>query len=159
MANILPTSPDAANSEASEVPEVEFALVLQRIINSVSDDPVQLRHSIYELARMKLRKETFGVDAEEMLRLTNALETAIKGVEVFSQRSPALRLDLSKSLDLRDSAVLPSTPPSSPQAVSTWVNVPPTLIEGPAQDSPETDVSTYVSRRKKTPVNSRSETH
>ncbi len=31
--------------------EVEFALILSRMINTVKEDPVQLRLSIYEFAR------------------------------------------------------------------------------------------------------------
>jgi hypothetical protein len=38
-------------------PEVDFALVLSRVIASAEDDPAQLRNIIYELARIKLQEE------------------------------------------------------------------------------------------------------
>ena len=41
-------------------PEVEFALVLSRVIETMKQDPAQLRQNIYELARMKLRRERFS---------------------------------------------------------------------------------------------------
>jgi hypothetical protein len=38
-------------------PEVDFALVLSRVIASAEEDPSQLRNIIYELARIKLQEE------------------------------------------------------------------------------------------------------
>ena len=38
-------------------PEVDFALVLSRVIASAEDDPAQLRNIVYELARIKLQEE------------------------------------------------------------------------------------------------------
>jgi hypothetical protein len=34
-----------------------WGLVLSRVIGSIEDDPAQLRNAVYELARIKLRKE------------------------------------------------------------------------------------------------------
>jgi hypothetical protein len=62
--------------------EVEFALVLNRMIDSVRNDPEHLRATVYELARVKL-KEQFGADAD-IGQLTKSLEVAIHGVERFS---------------------------------------------------------------------------
>lgn len=154
MANIISKSSDAENGQASEVPEVEFALVLQRIISAVSDDPVQLRNNIYELARMKLRKEMFGVDAGEALKLTQALETAIKEVEIFSQRSPALRLDLGKSSGLPDYAALPPTHVPSLRVSRTLVEAP-SLIESPALPRAVAVPPPVEARPENVPVNSR----
>jgi hypothetical protein len=67
--------------------EVEFALVLSRIITSVNDDPEQLRHTIYDLARYKLQEQlklTGSVEQDQ--KSINALEVAIQGVEAFSQK-------------------------------------------------------------------------
>jgi hypothetical protein len=66
--------------------EVEFALVLARMIDSVKHDPVQLREAIYELARHKLEEQFMDADAGEIQRTKNALEVAIRGVEVFFKK-------------------------------------------------------------------------
>jgi hypothetical protein len=73
--------------------EVEFALVLSRMIDSVNNDPEHLRATVYELARVKL-KEQFGSDKfVDMGQLSNSLEIAIRGVEMFVKKNgdnPAL---------------------------------------------------------------------
>jgi hypothetical protein len=67
-------------------PEVEFALVLTRTIDSVRADPEQLRGAIYELARQKLREQFTSENASEIPRLTAALEVAIQGVEAHCRK-------------------------------------------------------------------------
>ena len=62
-------------------PEVDFALVLSRMITSVSTDPEHLRTTVYELARHKLDEQIASEDPEEKDRLADALEVAIQGVE------------------------------------------------------------------------------
>jgi hypothetical protein len=66
--------------------EIEYALILSRMINTVKDDPVQLRLTIYEFARARLKIDTSWIDEAEQKRLSAALETAIQGVEEFSVR-------------------------------------------------------------------------
>lgn len=67
--------------------EVEFALVLSRIISSVTEDQEQLRHTIYDLARYKLKEQLrLAGSAEQPQKSINALEVAIRGVEEFSQK-------------------------------------------------------------------------
>jgi hypothetical protein len=70
---------------ATAHPEVEFALVLARTINSISSDPEQLRGAIYELARQKLQAQLTHENASEAQRLADALEIAIQGVEAHSK--------------------------------------------------------------------------
>jgi len=65
---------------AAAHPEVEFALVLARTIESAKTDPEQLRGAIYELARQKLQQLSHD-DPSEKARLMQALEVAIAGVE------------------------------------------------------------------------------
>ncbi|MCC8969728.1 hypothetical protein H8B01_04510, partial [Bradyrhizobium sp. Cham227] len=65
-------------------PEVEFALVLARTIDSVSADPQQLRSAVYELARQKLQQLAHEDPAEKQ-RLMQALEVAIEGVEAHTK--------------------------------------------------------------------------
>jgi hypothetical protein len=66
-------------------PDVEFAIVLSRVIGSVNDDPAQLRNFIYELARIKLQRELSHrhplTNISETRQLTLALESAIEHVE------------------------------------------------------------------------------
>jgi hypothetical protein len=64
------------------IPEVEFALVINRMIESIKTDPEHLRAAVYELARHKL-KEQFGAQPD-IERLSDALEVAIRGVEAFT---------------------------------------------------------------------------
>jgi hypothetical protein len=66
--------------------EIEYALILQRIITTVKEDPEQLRLTIYEFARARLKIDTSWAEKSERDRLVAALETAIKGVEEFSAR-------------------------------------------------------------------------
>lgn len=66
--------------------EIEYALNLSHMINKVKEDPSQLRLVIYEFARARLLTDTSRADESERRRLSEALETAIQGVEQFSVR-------------------------------------------------------------------------
>jgi hypothetical protein len=66
--------------------EVECALILSQMINKVKEDPSQMRLAIYEFARTRLQIDTSWADEAERKRLSDALETAIDGVEAFSAR-------------------------------------------------------------------------
>lgn len=79
--------------------EVEFALVIARMIDSLKNNPEDMRQAIYELARYKLQEQLPNVNAEENERTQQALETAIRGVEAFTEQhvgtlAPALHLQL-----------------------------------------------------------------
>src|ERR1700758_3214390 len=63
--------------------EVEFALVLSRMIDSVKSDPEHLRATVYELARHKLKEQFGSEEAVDMRQLSKSLEIAIQGVETF----------------------------------------------------------------------------
>ena len=81
---------------ATATPEVDFALVLARVIDDVNQDPAELRRAVYELARIKLQREAWRrdppLDVGEMRRLTKALETAIERVEAFSSQHDETRV-------------------------------------------------------------------
>jgi hypothetical protein len=79
-----PIDQDKAISPKSQ--EVEFALLLSRMINTVKEDPTQMRLAIYEFARARLQTDTTWAESDERERLSAALETAIEGVEHFSAR-------------------------------------------------------------------------
>jgi hypothetical protein len=84
--------------------EVEFALVLSRMIDSVKSDPEHLRATVYELARHKL-KEEFGSDKNtDMRQLSKSLEVAIQGVETFVSKNDRMDAWLVKP------ALAPPTP-------------------------------------------------
>src|SRR4051812_48880305 len=71
--------------------EVEFALVLSRIIASVDSDPEQLRQTIYDLARYKLRDQLEQAgSSEQNHKSIKALEVAIQGVEAFSRQKQVI---------------------------------------------------------------------
>ncbi len=73
-----------ATPEASR--EVEFALMLSRVIDSVSKNPDYLRATIYELARHKLKEEFHSESAADVRQLSKSLEIAIQGVEAFNKK-------------------------------------------------------------------------
>src|SRR5438477_2394837 len=77
---------NSADDQGNSSYEIEFALVLSRMIDAAHGDPAQLRNSIYELARVKLRKEVLRGDVDNEARLVNALDVAIRNVEIFSKR-------------------------------------------------------------------------
>jgi hypothetical protein len=69
--------------------EVDFALVVSRLIEAAKHDPAQLRSSVYELARLKLLEQVSSENRYEQRRMLESLETAIRGVEIFSRREEA----------------------------------------------------------------------
>ena len=103
--------------------EIEYALILSRMIDSVKDDPAQLRAAVYEFARTKL--EISSTDDSQRERQAAALETAIKGVEAFSQRqgqalqlgppAPAAQIALSAPPVAQ---VTPGAPPAPQQSMA-----------------------------------------
>ncbi|HEX2631170.1 MAG TPA: hypothetical protein VHM22_00020, partial [Bradyrhizobium sp.] len=72
--------------------EIEYALTLQRMINTVHQDPAQMRMAIYGLARARMEADTARLEAPERERRLNSLETAIRGVENFSLRRDDVEL-------------------------------------------------------------------
>jgi len=77
--------------------EVEFAVVLSRVIESIEDEPAPLvRDAVYELARIKLRREAWqknpAINLSEVRRLMLALESAIEGVETVYSKRDELRV-------------------------------------------------------------------
>jgi hypothetical protein len=97
--------------------EVEYALILSRMINTVKEDPSQLRLTIYEFARARLKIDTSWADEAERKRLFASLETAIQGVEEFSaRREERDQLKLQVASDQINSARPPASMPAIRQA-------------------------------------------
>lgn len=91
--------------------EVEFALILSRMIDAAKEDPAQMRLAIYEFARVRLKLDASWADEPERQRLSAALETAIQGVERFSTRhGDRERLQPPSSVQAR-LAASPAEPP------------------------------------------------
>lgn len=72
--------------------EVEFALMLSRVIDTVEKNPEFLRATVYELARHKLKEEFTSESFEDVQNLSKSLETAIAGVEAFSKKKDGMSL-------------------------------------------------------------------
>jgi hypothetical protein len=66
--------------------EVQFALVIARMIDTVKNDPEHMRQAVYELARYQLQEQLTHLDADDVRRTKQQLETAIRGVEEFSRQ-------------------------------------------------------------------------
>jgi hypothetical protein len=81
----LPTI-DQDKMVSSHAQEVECALILSQMINTVKEDPSQMRLAIYEFARARLKMDMSWAEEAERTRLSVALERAIEGVEEFSVR-------------------------------------------------------------------------
>jgi len=74
--------------------EVEFALMLSRVIDSVEKNPEFLRGTVYELARHKLKEEFASESVGDLRKLSKSLETAITGVEAFNRKEEGAGVSL-----------------------------------------------------------------
>src|SRR5262249_61866439 len=76
--------------------EIDFAIVLSRVIGSIENDPAQLRNAVYELARIKLQTELSQreapINVSEKGDLALALESAIDRVETVYSKHDHLRV-------------------------------------------------------------------
>jgi hypothetical protein len=102
--------------------EIEFALILSRMINTAKEDPSQLRLAIYEFARDRLKIDTSWADEAERERLSVALETAIKGVEEFSAHREERQLARPISSAQIGSRSSPAEPPHASMPAIQAVN-------------------------------------
>ena len=122
---MTPESPkvDQDKPASPHAREIEYALILQRMIDMVNQDPSQMRSAIYDFARARLKIDSAWTDQSERDRLATALETAIHGVESFSSRRDEMeRL----SGPAAPAQIGYGTPPAaSSQAVGTAIPVTP----------------------------------
>jgi hypothetical protein len=88
-------SGDKATGLPTSSEELEFSLVLARVIGSIENDPAQLRSAVYELARIKLEREAWQrhppMSVKEMRHAMVALDGAIDRVENFSTKQDQRR--------------------------------------------------------------------
>jgi hypothetical protein len=83
--------------------EVECALILSQMINTVKEDPSQMRLAIYEFARARLKMDTSGVEEAERSRLRS------KGLSRASKSFPSTktrRSDFSLQPQLRELGIV-----------------------------------------------------
>jgi hypothetical protein len=116
-----PNESDSRKDLAAKSPEIDFAVVLSRVIASIENDPAQLRNAVYELARIKLRREAWRRDPPlrlgEARHLTLALESAIERVETIYSKHDELkalrsldRLIESSDIEASDATIGPHAP-------------------------------------------------
>ncbi|KJC45184.1 hypothetical protein UB31_21085 [Bradyrhizobium sp. LTSP849] len=91
--DLIPSDRDQPEQASTEV---QFALVIARMIETVDQSPEHLRQAVYDLARYKLQEQFTHADAKDVKHAQQALEAAIRGVEQFSQQQPRIAPSLSK---------------------------------------------------------------
>src|SRR5450631_676209 len=82
--DLVPSDHDQSEPASTEV---QFALVIARMIDTVKNSPEHMRQAVYDLARYKLLEQFTYADAKNIKRTQQALETAIRGVEEFSKQN------------------------------------------------------------------------
>jgi len=138
-----PESPgtDHDRTIAPHAQEIEFALILSRMISAANNDPTQIRSAIYEFARAKLKLDTSWAEAGERERLVAALETAIQGVEAFSLRQDGRgRLEPPAPAGRIGLVAPPAIPPSTSVATVGPVTPAPEDILVPERAYPHAEV-------------------
>jgi hypothetical protein len=86
--------PDGGDAAPDPSREVEFALMLSRVIDSVEKNPEFLRATVYELARHKLKEEFTSESFGDVRKLSKSLEFAIAGVEAFNKKKEGVEASL-----------------------------------------------------------------
>jgi len=84
---LLPGQQDATDLPANQV---QFALVISRMLETVKDDAEARRQMVYDLARYKLQEQFTYADAKNIDQMKQALEVAIQEVEKFSREAGEL---------------------------------------------------------------------
>ncbi|EJN07688.1 hypothetical protein PMI42_07703 [Bradyrhizobium sp. YR681] len=88
--DLLPSQQEEADLPANQV---QFALVISRMLDTVRDDPDARRQMVYDLARYKLQEQFTYADTKNIDQAKRALEVAIEEVEKFSRdQAPLERL-------------------------------------------------------------------
>lgn len=88
--DLLPGQQDPTDLPANQV---QFALVISRMLETVKDDAEARRQMVYDLARYKLQEQFTYADANNIDKMKQALEVAIDEVEKFSrEQAPLERL-------------------------------------------------------------------
>jgi hypothetical protein len=118
--------PDGGDAAPDPSREVEFALMLSRVIDSVEKNPEFLRATVYELARHKLKEEFSSESFGDVRNLSKSLEVAIAGVEAFSKKKDGVEASL-LGANPAQGKTLTSAHPSSQHVASALESVSPVL--------------------------------
>jgi hypothetical protein len=116
--------PDGGDATPDPSREVEFALMLSRVIDSVEKNPEFLRATVYELARHKLKEEFTSESLGEVRNLSKSLEIAIAGVEAFSKKKDGMEASLLGANPAQGKALI-SAHPSNQHVASALESVSP----------------------------------
>jgi hypothetical protein len=116
--------PDGGDAAPDPSREVEFALMLSRVIDSVEKNPEFLRATVYELARHKLKEEFSSESFGDVRNLSKSLEVAIAGVESFSKKKDGVEASL-LGANPAQGKVLISAHPSDQHVASALESVSP----------------------------------
>src|SRR6266704_4005011 len=100
--------PDSGDAAPTAAREVEFALMLSDVINSVRKNPEYLRATIYELARHKLNEQYKSESFADVQKLSKSLEIAIQGVEVFNKNKEATGAALPEPDAAQEKSLIPA---------------------------------------------------
>jgi hypothetical protein len=92
--------------------EVEFALMLSRVIDSVEKNPEFLRATVYELARHKLKEEFASESFGDLRKLSKSLEVAIAGVEAFNRKEEGAGVSVLGANPAQAKALISANPPN-----------------------------------------------
>lgn len=116
--------PDGGDATPDPSREVEFALMLSRVIDSVEKNPEFLRATVYELARHKLKEEFTSESLGDVRNLSKSLEVAIAGVEAFSKKKDGVEASILGANPAQGKALI-SAHPSNPYVASALESVSP----------------------------------
>lgn len=116
--------PDGGDATPDPSREVEFALMLSRVIDSVEKNPEFLRATVYELARHKLKEEFTSESLGDVRNLSRSLEIAIAGVEAFSKKKDGVEASLLGANPAQGKALI-SAHPSNQHVTSALESVSP----------------------------------
>src|SRR3954471_16488283 len=78
--DLLPSPQDPTDLPANQV---QFALVISRMLDTVKNDAEARRQMVYDLARYKLQEQFTYADAKNIDQMKRALDIAIEEVEKF----------------------------------------------------------------------------
>src|SRR5262249_34096897 len=115
MTTNLPQVPSSNHLPANSL-EVDFGIVLARMLENLKSDPSELRNAAYELARIKLQKECWlrnpPLTVLEMRRALLALEVAIERVEAGHSRDAFLLKPSDRMIESQE--IIPPVPVMRP---------------------------------------------
>lgn len=125
--DLLPSEQDTTDLPGNQV---QFALVISRMLDTVREDPEARRQMVYDLARYKLQEQFTHVDARNVDQMKQALEVAIDEVEKFSREQPPLeRIPSQQLASSKESGSLMVSGDATvlPSAIGTSRGKPPTI--------------------------------